>query len=259
MIGAIADVGATFGRWRTWWLLAGQDIQMRYMRSVIGPFWITLAMAALIFGMALLYGGLFNQNFSEYLFYLSCGFLTWFFLQAMVIDASGLVMEAENHLRAIRIPVPVFAARMVARNLIIFLHNAVVVAGVMIYYQFPVNQQTALAIPGLLVLIGIGYFWAITIAPICARFRDIPQVIASVLQIAFFLTPIFWRADQGGVRGEFVMFNPLYHLIELVRAPLHGVAPTELNWIVALSVLGGLVVTALITQATTRRQLFLWL
>jgi ABC-2 type transport system permease protein/lipopolysaccharide transport system permease protein len=62
-----------------------------------------------------------------------------------------------------------------------------------------------------------------------ARFRDIPQIVASVVQIVFFLTPIMWKPEFLGQRSYLVAVNPFFHLIEMVRAPLLGHSPSLEN------------------------------
>jgi ABC-type polysaccharide/polyol phosphate export permease len=69
------------------------------------------------------------------------------------------------------------------------------------------------------------------IAILSARFRDVPQIVANILQIMFFLTPIIWRTDRLGGNMQFVAdINPLYHFIELLRAPLLGMPIEMKHW-----------------------------
>jgi len=72
----------------------------------------------------------------------------------------------------------------------------------------------------------------LTLAILCARFRDMTQVVTNILQVMFYATPIMWMVKilPAHVSRDFVNWNPFYHLVELVRAPLFGVAPTMLNW-----------------------------
>jgi ABC-type polysaccharide/polyol phosphate export permease len=70
----------------------------------------------------------------------------------------------------------------------------------------------------------------------CLRFRDIQQLVAALIQVSIFITPIFWPADylSGPFRMVFVTFNPLYHFIEIVRAPLIGIVPPASSYIAVL-------------------------
>src|SRR3990167_7170629 len=53
-------------KWRIWLMLAYQDIKLRYRRSVLGPFWITMSMAITVYSMGYLYGHLFHIPIQEY-------------------------------------------------------------------------------------------------------------------------------------------------------------------------------------------------
>jgi ABC-type polysaccharide/polyol phosphate export permease len=70
----------------------------------------------------------------------------------------------------------------------------------------------------------------------------VQQLITSLIQISMFVTPIFWPPEnlQGAARFVFVDFNPLYHLIDIVRSPLLGRLPAAESYIamVALTVVG---------------------
>ena len=121
-------------------------------------------------------------------------------------------------------------------KLIIFAHNFVIYIGVLIYFRIWPGPVALLAIPGLAIVVLNGTVANLTIGMVSARFRDIPQVIASVVQILFFLTPIFWKPESLKGRAYLVDFNPFYHLLEIVRAPLLGNSPTLHNFIGALLV-----------------------
>ena len=91
-----------------------------------------------------------------------------------------------------------------------------------------------LAVPGLMLVVLNGTLANLTIGIISARFRDVPQVINSIVQILFFITPIFWK--PGSLKGHAYItdFNPLYHLVEVVRAPLLGNLPSATNYLAVL-------------------------
>ena len=69
---------------------------------------------------------------------------------------------------------------------------------------------------------------------VSARFRDIPQVINSVVQILFFLTPVFWKPESLKGHAYITEYNPFFHLLQIVRAPLLGELPTAANYMSVL-------------------------
>ena len=69
---------------------------------------------------------------------------------------------------------------------------------------------------------------------VSARFRDVPQLINSVVQIVFFVTPIMWKPELLRNATYIAELNPFYHLIEIVRAPLLGSLPSANSYLAVL-------------------------
>ena len=73
---------------------------------------------------------------------------------------------------------------------------------------------------------------------VAARFRDIPMIVTSVMQISFFVTPVMWQAQQLTERAQLVVhWNPLAAFLELLRAPLLGHVPSSEAWALASATL----------------------
>jgi ABC-type polysaccharide/polyol phosphate export permease len=116
-----------------------------------------------------------------------------------------------------------------------------------------------LAIPALL-LVFVALSWiTLLVALLSARFRDVPQIVANLLQLMFFLTPIIWHPTLLGGRNRVVFLNPLYHMVEIIRAPLLGKIPAAGTWW-TLAVMGaiGWAVT-LVLYRQYRRRIAYWI
>jgi lipopolysaccharide transport system permease protein len=243
---------------RVWVLMGNQDIRLRYKRSVIGPFWITLTLAAWVAGISILYSQILNAPFREYLVYLTCGLLAWNFISAIINEGNGSLVDNAAHIQSARIPLSVFPARVVYRNYIVVLHNAVVVALVLLYSRAEIGLTALLAMPGLL-MVGLCLFFAISITGVlCARYPDLKQVISSLMQMGFFLTPILWQPGMAGRSSFALNANPLYHLIELIRAPLLGTTPSTYSFVFVFCMLIALGLGALFAWSVARRRVFYW-
>jgi ABC-type polysaccharide/polyol phosphate export permease len=86
---------------------------------------------------------------------------------------------------------------------------------------------------------------AYLIAVICARYRDVAQIVDNLLQIAFFVTPVIWAADL--LRQDMrwlVDCNPFAVFLSLVRDPLLGIPPPLERWTLALALASVTVVVA---------------
>jgi ABC-type polysaccharide/polyol phosphate export permease len=75
----------------------------------------------------------------------------------------------------------------------------------------------------------------------CLRYRDVTQIVGSIIQISMLITPIFWPPDSlaGSLRLLFVQTNPLYHMIDLVRGPLLGKVPEVFSYVTVLLITVG--------------------
>ena len=87
-----------------------------------------------------------------------------------------------------------------------------------------------------------------------ARYRDVPPLVASITRIAFFVTPIIWMPEHLPARAVLLEFNPFFHLLELVRAPLLGQVPGLVSWLAVMCVTfsGWLVTFALFLRCRGR-------
>lgn len=231
---ALNDLKDSLLKWHIWMNLAYQDIKLRYRRSMLGPFWITLSMAITAYTMGFLYGHLFHTDMQTYFPFLVAGMLAWALISVTVTDLAETFGVHENMLKQIKLPYSLYVFRVVTRNYIIFFHNLVVIVPVLaLFHQVAkVNTNTLLLIPGLIILYVNGITYGLTLAMIGARYRDITQIIKSLIQVVFFLTPIMWRPDSIPASKQiFILVNPFYSLIQIIRAPLLGASPSQSVWL----------------------------
>jgi ABC-type polysaccharide/polyol phosphate export permease len=233
---AVKDIIDGLAKWRIWLTLAYQDVKLRYRRSILGPFWITISMAITTYSMGYLYGHLFHTDLQVYFPFLVSGMLSWGLISSLISDLTEAFSGSEGLIKQIKLPYSLYIHRVVTRNIIIFFHNIVVIVPIIAIFHHvaKINLNTLLIIPGLAVI----YFNAITfgliLSLIGARYRDIAQVIKSLIQVAFFLTPVMWSADILPEKDRFIVFlNPFNAFVELVRKPLLGMYPTMATLIMA--------------------------
>jgi ABC-type polysaccharide/polyol phosphate export permease len=110
---------------------------------------------------------------------------------------------------------------------------------VVLYVLPPKSSELILMMPvGLVLVVGNLFWMALLLGMLSARFRDIPQLVSNIVQVAFFLSPIIWSAEMLPPSRRYLAdFNPLFHFIEVVRAPLLGEPLHMLSWIVVASLL----------------------
>jgi lipopolysaccharide transport system permease protein len=94
-------------------------------------------------------------------------------------------------------------------------------------------MTAVLALPGLALWLIDGVAVCLLLGAVCARFRDIPPIVGSVMQMAFFISAVIWKPSQLGVHEWLLAFNPFFTLLEVVRAPLLGEVPSAVVWLSA--------------------------
>jgi lipopolysaccharide transport system permease protein len=237
---ALGDISDGIRASRIWGMLGWQEIRQRYRRSILGPFWLTISTAAMVLAMGPLYGKLLNQPLSGYFAYLAISLIAWLFLSSIVNESCSVFISAESFIKQIKLPLSIYALRCVWRNLIVFGHNLVVAIVVVLVYPPETLRFLPLFFVGVVIIALNGFWLGLALGLLCARFRDIPPIVASLTQILFFLTPVMWRPEMLGPARLAADLNPFFHFIEIVRAPLLGTAPGFASWIwvIAITVLG---------------------
>jgi len=223
-----------------WMTLAWQEVRQRYRRSLLGPFWLTISTGAMLLAMGPLYGRLLGQQIGAYFPYLAIGFVVWQLLAGLTNESCFAFTAAEGYIRNIKLPLTVHVMRVIWRNLIIFVHNFVIVLLVFAVFVGEVTWRLVEVPLGVLVIL-LNAIWAgLLLGLLCARFRDIPQIVASLVQVAFFLTPILWRSDMLGRNEWAAKVNPYYHFVEIVRQPLLGASASQESWaaVAAVTIVG---------------------
>ena len=230
---AFADLVEGFRLWRLGATLGWLDIKLKYRGSLLGPFWLTISTGVMVAAMGGLYSVLFHMDLHTYLPFLALSLVLWNALGGLVGDACTTFTQSEGTIRSLRMPFFVHAVRVVVRTVISFLHNVPVLIAVFAIFSVWPGAVAALSLPGLVLWVADAFAACVLLGGFCARFRDIPPIVGSVMQIAFFVTPIVWRPEQLGPRGWWLPWNPFDALLEVVRAPLLGHAASLQVWSLA--------------------------
>lgn len=251
---AIGDLVDGLRKHEIWTSLALHETRQRFRRSVLGPFWLTLSMGVMVGALGLVFSTLFGQDVGQTLPYIAVGLIFWGLLTSAINEGTTAFIGNEGYIRNVPLPVSVHFYRMLARNLIIWAFNMAIYFVVLIWFRIVPDWQFLLVVPGFALFI-INIAWMGLAAGILStRYRDIPQVISNVIQVIFFLTPVFWSPAVLANRPIFVEWNPLFHLLELVRAPLLGHDIAAHSWLFAfgLAVIGTPVTLFLYRRAYAR-------
>lgn len=203
-----------------WLRLAQFDIRLRYRNSTFGPLWITLNTAIFAASVGFLYAVLLNQPIREFLHHLATSIVLWQFLSATIVEGAEVMINNHDLILNTKISPASCIFRSVAKNTIILCHNIIIIF-ITLAIAYP---NVGLNIP--MFFVGVGLLavhaaWISSIISIVSvRFRDVPLITASVMQLLFMLSPIIWTSKILPSSSPFLVYNPVAYIIDAARTPL---------------------------------------
>ena len=247
---ALEDLATGLRRWRLPAALARLDIRNRYRGSVLGPFWLTLSTAVMILGLGLLYSSLFKMELAAYLPFIAVSLIVWNMIAQTVTDACNSLTAAEGIIRQMPLPFSVHVLRCVMRNMLITAHSLPLVFVVFLACGAMPGWEVLGIIPGLVLITINSFSISLFLGMLCARFRDIGPIVASVMQLVFFMSPVLWKPELLGANAVWLPLNPFFSLMETVRGPLVEGGVSGVVWFaaVAYTLLMGWVALAFFTR-----------
>lgn len=253
-ISVLKDWSRGFAFWSYWWRFGLLDISLRYRRTYLGPIWITLTFAITAGMLGLVYSTLFAVDTREYIPYLVTGLAVWMFVSGLISEGCTILIQRASVIREHKLPLLVHAIRTVVTATVIFLHNAVVIIATVLIFRGHLPATALLAVVGILVIAFNGVWMTLLFGLICARFRDLPPLITTIVNVSFLVTPVFWYSDMLRSRPIIVDANPFFHFIELVRAPMLGELPGALTvgYVATVTCAGWLTTLVLATRLQPR-------
>ncbi len=260
---AVRDLGETMRLWPLVWTLSLFDIRLRYRGSLLGPFWLTLSTAVMIAAIGFVYAQLFRQNVGAYLPFLAISLVLWGFINAITSEGATCFSNSVAMIRAMRMPHALHAARVVVRNLLVLAHNLAVIVVVFLIFPPHLSWPMFTLLPALALWAVDAFAVALLLGLVGARFRDVPPIVGSIMQIAFYVTPIMWSPSMLMHRGlglslALIDLNPFYGLMEIVRGPLLGQALNPAAWANALIYSAVLVLVSFLLFVRARPRIPYW-
>lgn len=219
------DLKRAFENWSIVRFMALSDVRSRYKRSVLGPLWITLGTAVGSVGLGLLWSELLKVDAKSFVPTLTAGLIIWQLVSGVLTESCGLYGRQASIIRNMSLPLSIHPMQLLCKHLINFAHNIPVFIVLAIVLGVSVNVNTLFLIPALL-LVGLNLLWiCLLLSVLGARFRDLEHIVAMVIPLLMFVSPVFYRPNYLPISQKIIWMNPLSYFIEIIRDPLMGVAP----------------------------------
>lgn len=218
-------------------LLATSHFLINYRRTVLGPIWLLVGPSLFIISLGFLFAEVGSLELSVFIPHLSIGLVLWSFAQTYVTASATVFQRNRPQIMQGSLTLSDVVTVELVRGFLTFLHQLPIVIIVMFFFPITISWSAIMSLIGLIVVI-INGIWVIQVFGILGtRYRDLSEIVHAIMRIAFLATPIIWipGTDKRGVVMEaFLLFNPFYHFIEVIRAPLLGGGVSVQSWIIVI-------------------------
>jgi len=224
--------------------LVGRDMKLRYKRSVLGIAWTLLNPLLQLLVFLFIFNLVLPLNIPHYSSFLFAGILAWNWFQGSLNQSTGAIVDNRELLRRPGFSIAILPIVTVTSHLLHFL----LALPVLVLFLMLDGSQLTSALFALPVVIALQFILTLGLAYLVATFhvtfRDTQYLLNVLLNLLFYLTPVFYEASAIPMRYQSLYWlNPMVGLIDAYRAILaHGTLP---NHLISLLVLG-LCATALL-------------
>ncbi len=217
--------------YRHFWVhLAFAHLRARFRRSYLGIFWVALQPLLLTVIISTVLNFVFHMTFAEYSIYIFSGLIAWDFLKGCVDFGAVSYLTAEGYIRQVRLPMAIYPLKAVLYCAIVF---SVAFGGLTLYTLLLepgyFSWHWLYLFPFFVTLVIFGMPLAIISAIINVKFRDFEQFIGLILQVVWYMSPVFLPREvfDKPVLRDWTAVNPIAALMDLLRLPmLQGVSPS---------------------------------
>jgi len=199
--------------------LSFMDYKIRYRRTILGPLWPIIQIFFSSILISIIWSILFKQNLGNYFLKIFFNLAIWQLIISTVLESPKLFFGSyKNHFINLSNPLLFYNFRAIINKLIAFLHNVPFFIIVLIYLGIFPNLLFFFI--GIFLLI-LNLLWISAILGIiCARYRDISQLINSLSTTLTLITPVVWNKNMLGEYANYAYLNPFTSLLEIVTLPI---------------------------------------
>ncbi len=217
-----------------WTHLALSDLRARFRRSKLGILWAILNPLLLTLLLSFVMGTLFHHSIGSYAPYVFSGIIIWTLIVDSGVQGCHSLIVAEGYIKQFSHPAIIYPLRTVLINMFMFGFGFMgLFIWVLLWRPSNLNISLISLIPTFILYFLAAWPLAIITGFINSQFRDFVQVLVLVFQALWYTSPVFISAETfvNAHLGFLVHYNPIYHVLNLVRAPmLYGRMPTLIDY-----------------------------
>ena len=256
----IKELSESLALWRVWFFATIYRIVLSQRRTYLGTAWFFVGITMVVSVKALLFSGILSAPVERIVPNLAIGMAFWRLLAGMVNDSCRSIARNKAHFEQSYFPLFTPVLSTLVHQGFLLAHTIIPMFVISVLYISPLAISFVL-VPAALGVIALGAVpVGFLLAVFCTRYRDLGNLVNSIMGVMFFLTPIIWIPEMAkGPYAWFLYLNPFFHFIELARDPLVGQPIEALNWIVAIGITAVAWLAAFALFRSYGRRVLIWL
>lgn len=206
--------------------LVSRELKARYRGSILGFFWsffnplLLLTVYTIVFNYILPNRSPDTQPYALFLF---SGLLPWTWFSSALLECSNVIISGGSLIKKIVFPAEVLPFVSVLANMVHFLLGTPILFLFIVIYKVPVNWNVlyfpVIILIQLLLTLGFG-LW---ISSLSVHFRDLRDILANLLTLWFFCSPVIYKFDVSFIQDsnsmsqafKYVLYlNPVSYLMD---------------------------------------------
>lgn len=201
-----------------------RDLKVRYKQTVLGALWAIFQPFVAMVVFSIFFGKLARMPSDgiPYPIFVYSGLVLWNYFSFSLSHAAGSMVENAGIIKKIYFPRLIIPVASSLIGLVDFAIAAVILVGLMVYYQFVPSLLILLYLPALLAItfltaVGVGSF----LASVNVKYRDVRYAMPFFIQMLLFVTPVIYPISIVGERFRWLLaLNPMAGVIEAARGLL---------------------------------------
>lgn len=216
------------------WEMAKNDIFAGVHLTMLGPIWLVVQPLLWMLTIVLLVQPSLPNKAFNYPLYVAIGIIFYSGIQTFMTGGTQVFVREKSRILNVALPLSVFALKNSARVLLELLITSPIILVTMIFFRPEFGPAMLLALPGVMIYFVFGFGVTLALGTIASRYTDVVYLTMAIMRVMLFMTPVFWLPEQTrGARHWFAHYNPLYHILTVVREPLMGKTPEMVHYIIA--------------------------
>ena len=207
--------------------LVSREMKLLYKRSLLGIAWTLISPLLQLAVFTFVFSVVIPMNVPRYSSFAFTGLLVWNWFSTSLFQATGLITTNRPLIRLPKFPAAILPVVTVMTGMVHFL-LALPILIVFLEIDGVELKPVIFFLPILMLLqFAVTVTYAYPLAALNVTFRDTQHTLGVLLQMLFYLTPIFYQADNipPEVRPLYYL-NPMVSIVEAYRAVLiRGVQP----------------------------------